>query len=773
MRSPSIFLLLFLAAITSQSQSLPFNPLFDESKVNSIFITMNTDSLLELYTDVESNHEYNVQFIYDDGVQRDTLENTGFRLRGNSSRYSAKKSFKISFNTYDPGRKYENHEKINLNGSHNDPSMVREKLYYDAWNKFDLPARRSSFVRLYINNDYYGLYTNIEEMDEIWCKERFGDNSGNLYKCTYPSDLTYEGADQDDYKSIESSAVTGGRAYDLQNNPSADDYTDLVNFITILNQTPLADLPCELEKVFDVEAFLRAYCMDVASGNWDDYAFNKNNYYLYHNPFTDQMEFIAYDCDNTFGVDWIGIDWTARSIYEWENAAERPLVTRLLDVPEYKDRYSYYLNLLVNTVLNPVTIGPHIDSMKNLITDAALEDEFKVFDYGYTDEDFLNSFNTNDIDGHTPYGVKNFITAFKSNAQTQLVLNNIAPVLREEHHLPQLPEVGEDIFVMVTSFDDVAMSNVKIYSSFDSLTFTQATLYDDGLHNDGEADDAIFGVQLPPATANGYLYYHFQATDNNSLVSRFPVCGDFSMKIGFEPPAIFINEFLAANNTVIGDNAGEFDDYVELYNAGTESVYLGNKYISDDLQNPSKWRLPAVTLDGDHYILLWTDNDPEQGAYHADFSLNADGEQIGLFASAEEYFAAIDTYSFGLQTADISVGRLPNGTGPFGILPGPTPGFNNYSVGIADSNTDHNSLLLLSNPSSGTTVAQLFLTVPSPLTTLQLCSMQGVTIRELSFSSLHEGTHTFSINTTALPSGLYFVKVTFNGTMLVEKLAVQ
>jgi spore coat protein CotH len=90
---------------------------------------MAPDSLTELYTYVESNHEYNVLFIYDNGIHRDTLYNTGFRLRGNSSRYSAKKSFKVSFNTYDPGRKYEGVEKINLNGSHNDPSMVREKLF--------------------------------------------------------------------------------------------------------------------------------------------------------------------------------------------------------------------------------------------------------------------------------------------------------------------------------------------------------------------------------------------------------------------------------------------------------------------------------------------------------------------------------------------------------------------------------------------------------------------------------------------------------------------
>ena len=138
-----LFLLITSYAAFTGAQSLPYNPLFDETKVNSIFITIDEDSLLQLYTDVESNHEYDVLFVYDQGGIRDTLEHVGFRLRGNSSRYSAKKSFKVSFNTFDPGRKYEGYEKLNLNGSHNDPSMVREKLFYDAWNRFGLPARRS------------------------------------------------------------------------------------------------------------------------------------------------------------------------------------------------------------------------------------------------------------------------------------------------------------------------------------------------------------------------------------------------------------------------------------------------------------------------------------------------------------------------------------------------------------------------------------------------------------------------------------------------------
>lgn len=201
-----------------------------------------------------------------------------------------------------------------------------------------------------------------------------------------------------------------------------------------------------------------------------------------------------------------------------------------------QNRYSFYLNELLTTVLDPVNIGPHIDSMKNLITEAALEDEFKSYDWGYSDQDFLDAFSTNDIDGHTPYGVNNFIAARKSNALDELVLNNIAPVLVNEQHQPQLPEPGEDISITVNAFDDIAIATVTLYYSLDSMQFSTGSLYDDGLHNDGAANDQFYGIVLPAVVSNGYLYFHFQAVDNAGQSTRFPVCDEFRLKIGFEPP---------------------------------------------------------------------------------------------------------------------------------------------------------------------------------------------------------------------------------------------
>jgi hypothetical protein len=385
------------------------NPLFDETRVSSVFIEIHPDSLAIIMTDVLSDHYFPAMFIYDNGTGRDTLQNVGLRLRGNTSRVSQKKSFKISFNEFVQGREYQGVKKINLNGQHNDPTMIREKLFYDTWKKCGMAERRSSFVQVYINQIYYGLYTNLEEFDKNWLDRVYGEKNGNLYKCTYPADLVYLGDSQQAYKDIASGSTTGGRAYDLQTNETEDDYTDLVQLIAELDKPADAAFETQISQLINVDEFLKAFALDVASGNWDDYMYNKNNYFLYHRQATGKFEFISYDTDNTFGVDWLGKDWGTRNCLDWYAHSEaRPLAVKLLAIPAFQNKYRQYLDTIARTIILPDSIFAHIDALKTLITASASTDIFRTLDYGYTMTDFNDGF-TQTVDGHTPYGIKPFL----------------------------------------------------------------------------------------------------------------------------------------------------------------------------------------------------------------------------------------------------------------------------------------------------------------------------------------------------------------------------
>ena len=426
-----ILIICFLTAILSV-RGVAQSTLFDDSRVSTVYIEINPDSLDFIYANVLSDHYFKATFIYDYGSGRDTVQNVGFRLRGNTSRFSAKKSFKISFNEYVAGRRYQEVKKINLNGQHNDPTMIREKLFYDSWKNAGMPERRTSFVNVYINHNLYGLYTNLEEFDKDWLQRAFNENDGNMYKCTYPADLVYHGTNQQTYKDIQSSSATGGRAYDLQTNEAEDDYSDLVELITVLNMPADDVFAAAIDQKLNVDGFLKAFAIDVASGNWDDYMYNKNNYFLYHNGLTGKFEFISYDTDNTFGVDWMNVDWATRNCLDWySHTDQRPLASKILAVPEFNERYMRYLDTIAREIINPEVIFSHIDSLKALITDAAIADTYRTLDWGYTIEDFHNGF-TETVDSHTPYGIKPFITKRYTTMLEQLNIASVADPLTED-----------------------------------------------------------------------------------------------------------------------------------------------------------------------------------------------------------------------------------------------------------------------------------------------------------------------------------------------------
>lgn len=755
----------FLVAGSLRAQNVPYSVLFDDTLVNSIYITMDADSLEEMYDELVNDHDYSVQFVYADTEGNDTLLNVGFRLRGNTSLSSAKKSFKVSFNTYDAGRKYHGSEKLNLIGNHNDPTMSREKLYFDVYNDFGLPVRRVSFVKVFINDIYYGLYTSTEEYDEIFLKDRFGENTGNLFKCTYGANLSYEGASAGSY--------TG--SYELQTNTEQNDYTDLIHLTDVLNNTPDDELLCELDKIFEINDFLKIYALDISAGHWDNYGFNQNNFYLYHNQFTDKFQFLSYDCDNTFGVDWFGNDWSDRNIYSWQND-NRPLVDKLMEFPECRYVFSYYLDQLVHGILEPENIFPHIDSIKELIMPAALADDFKEYDWGYTDDDFLNGFDTDDIDDHTPYGIKNFITLRDNSTLDQLETDDIIPIIYSLLLSPPLPKEGDSIKFTAQAEDDGAIVSAKLYMDLEYTgVYAIFDLHDDGISGDILADDNIFTFVLPPNyySYDGPIDYYLNITDDAGHIARYPACAEneISFTVGYHPPMLVLNELLAKNDSVIADNAGDHADYIEIYNRSGNTIYLGDKYLSDEFSNPSKWRLPDVNLQGHSYFLIWADNETGEGDDHCDFKLSSDGEQLGLFAGVQDYFSVIDTITFGPQSADISFGRLPNGSGDFTLLDFPSPAANN-DLPAPPGSVNASTLYIAGNPYTDASYIVLQLDKLSQIK-LDIFSISGQLIQPLENSILQSGNYYFSIGTDQLQRGLYFIRLDNGGDISSLKFIVQ
>ncbi|MBE0535739.1 MAG: lamin tail domain-containing protein [Phycisphaerae bacterium] len=144
---------------------------------------------------------------------------------------------------------------------------------------------------------------------------------------------------------------------------------------------------------------------------------------------------------------------------------------------------------------------------------------------------------------------------------------------------------------------------------------------------------------------------------------------------------LVINEILARNvATEPPDPQGQYEDWLEIYNYGDEPVDIGGMYLTDDLNRPAMWRIPAdqpeaTTIAGRGYLIIWADGDVSDSGLHAVFSLSADeGEEVGLFDVDGR--TLIDSVAFGGQAADVSYGREPDAGKTWRTL-APSPGASN------------------------------------------------------------------------------------------------
>jgi hypothetical protein len=268
---------------------------------------------------------------------------------------------------------------------------------------------------------------------------------------------------------------------------------------------------------------------------------------------------------------------------------------------------------------------------------------------------------------------------------------NIAPLVSGTDHEPNSPAEGQPVIVTARMRDlDGSLPPSEQRLFYNGGTPLSTLMYDDGQHNDGAAGDQIFGAEIPGFPGNTTVEYYVRARDNENAQTYDPPGAPFvhfSYLVGYVPPPLYLNEFLAANTTTNTDEFGEFDDWVEIFNAGSQPVDLTGLNLSDDFGNPDRFVFPAVILLPGDFLIIWCDGTPAQGQFHTSFRLAAEGEQIGLFASAANGFAFVDSVSFGLQADDVSMARLPDGAPAWSPDNTPTPDASNNGPEAVEPST--------------------------------------------------------------------------------------
>ncbi len=745
---PRCFVLYFiLFQLSTKIAAQPTIPsagfVFNDVIVPRIDVNIDPDTLAIILDNVSSNISYSADFYWDDGTKRDTVENVGLRLRGNTSRVSAKKSFKIEF-THFGGKKFHGLSDLNLNGEHNDPSISRAKIAWDIMVMAGIEAPRSNHVRLFINGEYRGLYLNVEHIDNDYLTKRNKDPDGQLFKCFYGVDFTFLGTNPNDYSRT---------VYEPQNNITEPDFYSLMLFTKALDDINNPNFRCNLEKVFDVDDYLKRMALEVLIGHWDNPIYNKNNAYLYHNPATGKYELLSYDIDNSLGIDWFDIDWSQRNIYSWAHpTSPRPIFNNLLKVPEYKRRYGYYISEYLTKFFNPVFLSPHIEKIKNSIKEYRGQDIYASYDYGYTYDDFITSFDK-PTGAHVKNGIKEYITIRHNTAKNQLQNTVTTPII--EYSTITWTATNATIRFNINHTSTVV---VKGYYKLGNGVWNSKILLDDGIAPDMVAQDGRYAMSFG-YTDKPVASIYIEVSDALGKNARLPICSSFEVDLGYDPtPNIRINEFMA-DNTTIADNVGEFEDWIEIYNADASAIYLGDYFITDTRKTPNKWQLPSMDLNVGEFLLIWADEDQDQGDNHANFKLSKAGEFVGIYDSEFNSFAPIDTFSFESILLNTAYGLYPNGQGQIVKLSSPTPGVSNVLTDIEDQLTQKYSLI--PNP------AQDYITVANIKPGDQLVIRDAQS--KIWLDKVIATTTDSQTDVSSLPHGLYFWHVINGGREFVLK----
>ncbi len=237
---------------------------------------------------------------------------------------------------------------------------------------------------------------------------------------------------------------------------------------------------------------------------------------------------------------------------------------------------------------------------------------------------------------------------------------------------------------------------------------------------------------------------------------------------------LYLNELMADNENTISDEAGEFEDWVEIYNGGTEAVDLGGLYLTDSLAHPTKWRITRANIDSTiikpgEFKLLWLDNDPEQGVLHCNFRLSASGEELALIYVALNDTVVLDHITFGEQTAEMTYGQFEDGMGNWQLMP-PTPNATNVGMptGIDESQTD-GAIKIHPNPAIDLLHIELdewLDKMPSNKASVYLQDATG----RLVTSTIEMHKSNISIDTSNLSQGNYFLTITMSTHQLIKRV---
>jgi len=317
-------------------------------------------------------------------VDGTTYPSVGVRFRGNTSYMfagnSEKKPFNITIDYADKDQRLYGYRTLNLLNGSDDPTFLREVLFSRISRDYT-PALKANFVKLVINGENWGVYTNAQQFNRDFLKDWFGTDRGARWKISMMGPgggrgaLTYEGDDPSAYK----------RAYELKSKDDPGNWTALINLCKNLNETPTDRLEDSLKPIFNVDQALWLIALENIFID-EGYVTRGADYGLYRDGRYGRFHLVSIDNNETFryagGPGFrMGTSGAEMSPLASADDKSRPLISRLLSVPHLRARYLAHVRTIVNEWLNWDALAPIVAEYQGLLDAEVKADTKKIYTY--------------------------------------------------------------------------------------------------------------------------------------------------------------------------------------------------------------------------------------------------------------------------------------------------------------------------------------------------------------------------------------------------------
>jgi uncharacterized protein (TIGR03437 family) len=294
--------------------------LFDESVFHEIRLTINPKDWKTLQDNYLDNTYYPANFTW----RGKTVENIGIRSKGRTSRRPNKPGLRVDFNQFEDGQEFLGLKSVLLDSNIQDLTLIKERLTMRIFEMMGIPAPRETNTRLFVNDEYIGVYTIVESTDKTFLKDRLAENDGYLYEYVTTSGYRFQWKGDDP-------ALYSPNMFKPETHEKDPDPKPVMEMVRAINSPGTdAEWLGRVSEYLDVKKFLTHLAVEMFVAEFDGILADDGmaNFYFYRFEKKNLGMFLPKDKDLAFNlIEYLPL----------KNLNDNSLTKRAMAIPEMKE----------------------------------------------------------------------------------------------------------------------------------------------------------------------------------------------------------------------------------------------------------------------------------------------------------------------------------------------------------------------------------------------------------------------------------------------------